>query len=210
MYDHLFKFLLIGDYSVGKTSLLQRFSNNCFSFSYQETFGIDFKVKMLEIDGKKIKLQIWDTAGQERFWSMAHKYYRGVHGILFVYDITNKKSFENITYWIKCIAEHNSYDAEKIIIGNKCDMDGQREVTKESGKESAIEKGMKFIETSAKASINVEDAFLTLTREISSKIDAKMQGLNVCQLQCYQTTRQPPENQPKKLTTGWWSRCTIL
>ena len=90
--------------------------------------GIDFKIRTIELDGKKIKLQIWDTAGQERFRTITTAYYRGAMGIMLVYDITNEKSFENIKNWIRNIEEHASADVEKMILGNKCDMNDRRQV----------------------------------------------------------------------------------
>ena len=92
--------------------------------------GIDFKIRTIELDGKKIKLQIWDTAGQERFRTITTAYYRGAMGIMLVYDITNEKSFDNIKNWIRNIEEHASADVEKMILGNKCDMNDRRQVSR--------------------------------------------------------------------------------
>uniref|UniRef100_A0A3Q4G7I3 small monomeric GTPase n=1 Tax=Neolamprologus brichardi TaxID=32507 RepID=A0A3Q4G7I3_NEOBR len=119
--------------------------------------GIDFKIRTIELDGKKIKLQIWDTAGQERFRTITTAYYRGAMGIMLVYDITNEKSFDNIKNWIRNIEEHASADVEKMVLGNKCDMNDKRQVSKERGEKLAIDYGIKFLETSAKSSINVEE-----------------------------------------------------
>ncbi|KAL6050191.1 hypothetical protein STEG23_015199 [Scotinomys teguina] len=119
--------------------------------------GIDFKIRTIELDGKKIKLQIWDTAGQERFRTITTAYYRGAMGIMLVYDITNEKSFDNIKNWIRNIEEHASSDVERMILGNKCDMNDRRQVSKERGEKLAIDYGIKFLETSAKSSTNVEE-----------------------------------------------------
>ncbi|PVD36563.1 hypothetical protein C0Q70_03548 [Pomacea canaliculata] len=173
-YDYLFKLLLIGDSGVGKTCLLFRFSEDAFNSTFISTIGIDFKIRTIELDGKKIKLQIWDTAGQERFRTITTAYYRGAMGIMLVYDITNEKSFDNIRNWIRNIEEHASKDVEKMVLGNKCDMNDRRQVSKERGEQLAIEHGIKFMETSAKASINVDDAFFTLARDIKAKMDRKM------------------------------------
>ena len=145
-YDYLFKLLLIGDSGVGKTCVLFRFSEDAFNATFISTIGnliapllirlnknriipgIDFKIRTIELDGKKIKLQIWDTAGQERFRTITTAYYRGAMGIMLVYDITNEKSFDNIKNWIRNIEEHASADVEKMILGNKCDMNGRRQV----------------------------------------------------------------------------------
>ncbi|KAL6054675.1 hypothetical protein STEG23_035366, partial [Scotinomys teguina] len=119
--------------------------------------GIDFKIRTIELDGKRIKLQIWDTAGQERFRTITTAYYRGAMGIMLVYDITNEKSFDNIRNWIRNIEEHASADVEKMILGNKCDVNDKRQVSKERGEKLALDYGIKFMETSAKANINVEN-----------------------------------------------------
>ncbi|XP_066523844.1 ras-related protein Rab-8B-like [Hoplias malabaricus] len=173
-YDYLFKLLLIGDSGVGKTCLLFRFSEDAFNTTFISTIGIDFKIRTVELNGKKIKLQIWDTAGQERFRTITTAYYRGAMGIMLVYDITSEKSFENIKNWIRNIEEHASSDVERMILGNKCDMNDRRQVSKERGEKLAIDYGIKFLETSAKTSINVEEAFLTLARDIMARLNRKM------------------------------------
>ncbi|TSP09074.1 Ras-related protein Rab-8A [Bagarius yarrelli] len=151
-YDYLFKLLLIGDSGVGKTCVLFRFSEDAFNSTFISTIGIDFKIRTIELDGKKIKLQIWDTAGQERFRTITTAYYRG--------------------------AMHASADVEKMILGNKCDINEKRQVSKDRGEKLALEYGIKFMETSAKANINVENAFLTLARDIKAKMDTKLEGNN--------------------------------
>eukprot|EP00794_Sanderia_malayensis_P006518 gene6518-7262_t len=165
-YDHLFKLLLIGDSGVGKTCVLFRFSEDAFNSTFISTIGIDFKIRTIELDGKKIKLQIWDTAGQERFRTITTAYYRGAMGIMLVYDITIEKSFDNIRNWIRNIDEHAAADVEKMVLGNKCDMEDKRQL--------AIEYSLKFMETSAKTGQNVEEAFITLARDIKKKMDRKL------------------------------------
>lgn len=154
--------------------MLFRFSEDHFNSTFISTIGIDFKIRTIDLDGKKVKLQIWDTAGQERFRTITTAYYRGAMGILLVYDITNEKSFENIKNWIRNIEEHASGDVEKMILGNKCDMTEKRNVSKERGERLAIEYGIKFMETSAKAGLNVEEAFFSIARSIKAKMDDKM------------------------------------
>lgn len=105
------------------------------NYSRDDHVGIDFKIRTIELDGKKIKLQIWDTAGQERFRTITTAYYRGAMGIMLVYDTTNEKSFENIKNWIRNIEEHASNDVEKMILGNKCDITDRRQVSKERGEQ---------------------------------------------------------------------------
>uniref|UniRef100_A0A3B3DZ36 small monomeric GTPase n=1 Tax=Oryzias melastigma TaxID=30732 RepID=A0A3B3DZ36_ORYME len=125
-YDYLFKLLLIGDSGVGKTCLLFRFSEDSFNTTFISTIGIDFKIRTIELDGKRVKLQIW-------FRTITTAYYRGAMGIMLVYDICNEKSFDNIKNWIRNIEEHASSDVEKMILGNKCDMTDRRQVSKDRG-----------------------------------------------------------------------------
>lgn len=172
-YDYLFKLLLIGDSGVGKTSILFRFSDDSFTSTFISTIGIDFKIRTIEMDGKKIKLQIWDTAGQERFRTITTAYYRGAMGIMLVYDVTSEKSFENITQWIKNIETHASDDVEKMILGNKCDINDKRVVSTEAGEQLAEEYSVTLMETSAKSNINIEEAFTSMARNIKKKMDAK-------------------------------------
>jgi len=182
-YDLLFKLLLIGDSGVGKTCVLFRFSDDAFNTTFISTIGIDFKIKTVELNGKKIKLQIWDTAGQERFHTITTSYYRGANGIMLVYDVTNQKSFDNISKWLRNIEEHASEDVEKMLLGNKCDMDDKRVIPKERGELIAKEHGIKFFETSAKCNINIETAFLSLATDILNKTPSKEadtnQGVNM-------------------------------
>ncbi|ALC44635.1 Rab8 [Drosophila busckii] len=203
-YDYLFKLLLIGDSGVGKTCILFRFSEDAFNTTFISTIGIDFKIRTIELDNKKIKLQIWDTAGQERFRTITTAYYRGAMGIMLVYDITLEKSFENIKNWIRNIEENAAADVEKMLLGNKCELNDKRQVSKERGEQLAIEYGIKFMETSAKASINVEEAFLTLASDIKAKTEKRMEANN-----------PPKGGHQLKLTESrtkdsWLSRCSLL
>jgi len=207
-YDYLFKLLLIGDSGVGKTCVLFRFSEDAFNATFISTIGIDFKIRTIELDGKKIKLQIWDTAGQERFRTITTAYYRGAMGIMLVYDITNEKSFDNIKNWIRNIEEHASADVEKMILGNKCDMNDRRQVSRERGEQLAIEYGIKFMETSAKASINVEEAFFTLARDIKVKMEKRLEAQNPPRAGGgHQLGR---DEGPRRNVMQWLSRCSIL
>ncbi|EDV23451.1 Ras-related protein Rab-10 [Trichoplax sp. H2] len=172
-YDLLFKILLIGDSGVGKTCILFRFSDDAFNTTFISTIGIDFKIKTIELQGKKIKLQIWDTAGQERFHTITTSYYRGAMGIMLVYDLTQRKSFENINKWIRNIDEHASKDVEKIILGNKVDEADKREVLKSEAEELARIHSIRFMETSAKTNINIDAAFLGLANDILNKMPGK-------------------------------------
>ncbi|CAH8476761.1 unnamed protein product [Heterobilharzia americana] len=170
-YDHLFKLLLIGDSGVGKTSILFRFSEDEFNSTFIATIGIDFKIRTIDIDGKKIKLQIWDTAGQERFRTITTAYYRGAMGIMLVYDVTNRCSFSSIKTWMNNIDQHGNQDVERMLLGNKCDADEAREIPYKEGLEYANSHGIRFMETSAKSGINVTEAFKALAQDIKVKME---------------------------------------
>jgi len=177
-YDYLIKLLLIGDSGVGKSCLLLRFSDDSFTPSFITTIGIDFKIRTIDLEGKRIKLQIWDTAGQERFRTITTAYYRGAMGILLVYDVTDEKSFNNIRNWIRNIEQHATESVNKILIGNKCDMVEKKVVDSARGKALADEYGIKFLETSAKNSINVEEAFITLAKDIKKRLIDNTENAN--------------------------------
>ncbi|XP_066464910.1 ras-related protein Rab-13 [Eleutherodactylus coqui] len=172
-YDHLFKLLLIGDSGVGKTCLIVRFSEDSFNSTYISTIGIDFKIRTTEIQGKKIKLQVWDTAGQERFKTITTAYYRGAMGIILVYDISDERSFENIQNWMKSIRENAAAGVERMLLGNKCDMENRRKVPKERGEKLAKDHGIRFFETSAKSSQNVDEAFNALATDILTQMSRR-------------------------------------
>jgi len=169
-YDFLIKLLLIGDSGVGKSCLLLRFSDDSFTTSFITTIGIDFKIKTIEIDGKRIKLQIWDTAGQERFRTITTAYYRGAMGILLVYDVTDDASFQNIRNWIRNIEQHAADNVDKILVGNKCDMISEKVVETTRGSALAEETGIKFFETSAKSNTNVTEAFVAIATDIKKRL----------------------------------------
>lgn len=169
-YDFLIKLLLIGDSGVGKSCLLLRFCDDAWTPSFITTIGIDFKIRTIELDGKRIKLQIWDTAGQERFRTITTAYYRGAMGILLVFDLTDERSFNNVRTWHSNVEQHASEGVNKILIGNKCDWDDKRVVSEEQARELADELGVDYLETSAKSSIRVDDAFFTLARQIKKRL----------------------------------------
>ncbi|KAF5382803.1 hypothetical protein D9757_007262 [Collybiopsis confluens] len=200
-YDFLIKLLLIGDSGVGKSCLLLRFCDDSWTPSFITTIGIDFKIRTIELDGKRIKLQIWDTAGQERFRTITTAYYRGAMGILLVYDVTDERSFNNIRTWHANIEQHASEGVNKILIGNKSDWTDKRAVTQEQGQELANELGVKFIETSAKANDGVEDAFFALARDIKTRrIDSQADaGASNAGNDGSVRVNQPP---PSSATTG--------
>ena len=163
-YDFIFKVLILGNSDVGKSSLILRYVDQVWSDSFVPTIGVDFKVKTLELDHKNIKMQIWDTAGQERFRNVISSYFRGSHGILLLYDITNKDSFKNLENWLTEIEKNASQNVLKILIGNKNDLENDRDIKYEEGQAFANRNGMQFIETSAKMNTNVNEAFETLAK----------------------------------------------
>lgn len=176
-YDYLFKLLLIGDSGVGKSCLLLRFADHTYTESYISTIGVDFKIRTIDLDGKTIKLQIWDTAGQERFRTITSSYYRGAHGIIVVYDVTDMESFNNVKQWLTEIDRYACENVCKLLVGNKCDLQLKKVVSYEQAKTFAetAEKPFPFLETSAKAATNVEKAFLTMAAEIKASVATNVQ-----------------------------------
>jgi len=169
-YDYLFKLLLIGDSGVGKSCLLLRFADDTYTESYISTIGVDFKIRTIELNGKTIKLQIWDTAGQERFRTITSSYYRGAHGIIVVYDITDQVSFNNVKQWLQEIDRYACENVNKLLVGNKSDLTNKRVVDYNTAKEFAESLGIPFLETSAKNATNVEQAFMTMAGEIKNRM----------------------------------------
>jgi len=169
-YDYLFKLLLIGDSGVGKSCLLLRFADDTYTESYISTIGVDFKIRTIELDGKTIKLQIWDTAGQERFRTITSSYYRGAHGIIVVYDVTDQESFNNVKQWLQEIDRYACENVNKLLVGNKCDLTNKKVVDYTSAKEYADQLGIPFLETSAKNATNVEQAFMIMAAEIKNRV----------------------------------------
>jgi Ras-related protein Rab-35 len=157
--------LIIGDSGVGKSSLLLRFSDNVFQTSYITTIGVDFKIRVLDLNGERVKLQIWDTAGQERFRTITSTYYRGTHGVIVVYDVTSAESFANVKRWLQEI-DQNCDQVVRILVGNKDDNSltpGQKVVSTADARAFAQEIGVEFFETSAKDNKNVEEMFRAIT-----------------------------------------------
>ncbi|CAK9313400.1 unnamed protein product [Citrullus colocynthis] len=166
-YDYSFKILLIGDSGVGKSSILLSYISN-FVHDLSPTIGVDFKIKMVTVGGKRLKLTIWDTAGQERFGTLTSSYYRGAHGIILVYDVTRRETFTNLMdVWAKEVELYlTNRECIKILVGNKVDRGSERAVTTEEGMEVAKEHKSLFLECSARTRENVDRCF----RELSSKI----------------------------------------
>merc|ERR1712154_605711 len=167
---YLFKLLLIGDSGVGKSCLLLRFADDTYTDSYISTIGVDFKIRTLDLSGKVCKLQIWDTAGQERFRTITSSYYRGAHGIIVVYDVTDKESFNNVKHWMQEIDKYAADGVNKLLIGNKCDLSSKKVVSYDEAKELADSLSIQFMEASAKNAHNVEPAFQAMTKDIEQRV----------------------------------------
>jgi Ras-related protein Rab-8A len=165
-YDHLIKLVLIGDVGVGKTSLLRRFADATFSTTtVVATVGIDFKIRCVELDGKRIKLQIWNSRA-ERNTAMSMALYRGAMGILVVYDVTDEVSFLRLPGLMQDVGQHANPKSCKILLGNKCDMVEKRVVELSRAQHLANSLRMDVLDTSAKDNVNVDDAFFTVVRHI--------------------------------------------
>ncbi|WWC66394.1 uncharacterized protein I206_100296 [Kwoniella pini CBS 10737] len=162
------KLLLIGNSSVGKSSLLLRFTDNEFLTDEETaaTIGVDFKVKSIELDGKRYKLSVWDTAGQERFRTLTSSYYRGAQGVVLVYDVSSRPTFDELLKWFKEIDTYCGEGVVKMMVGNKVDKEFSRQVTTDEGKAFAQRMGALFIECSAKTRLGVPEAFEELVRRI--------------------------------------------
>eukprot|EP00042_Codosiga_hollandica_P035279 m.260308 g.260308 ORF g.260308 m.260308 type:complete len:210 (+) comp54599_c0_seq3:192-821(+) len=171
-YDFLFKFLIIGNANAGKSCLLHQFIESKFKQDSSHTIGVEFGSKVAQCGGKTVKLQIWDTAGQERFRSVTRSYYRGAAGALLVYDITNRESFNALTNWLTDARSLASQDIVIILVGNKKDLEGEREVTFLEASKFAQDNDLLFFETSARTGENVEEVFLKCSRAILTKIES--------------------------------------
>ncbi|XP_009773878.1 ras-related protein RABC2a-like [Nicotiana sylvestris] len=167
-YDYSFKILLVGDSGVGKSSLLLSFISQHPPQDLSPTIGVDFKIRMLTVGGKRLKLTIWDTAGQERFGALTSSYYRGAHGIILVYDVTRRETFTSLSEtWAKDIKFYSTNpECIKMLVGNKVDRDSERAVTREEGLAFAKEHNCLFLECSARTRENVQLCFKDLTKKI--------------------------------------------
>ena len=172
-FDLQIKLLMIGDSAVGKTSLLLRYANDTFSSTFITTIGIDFKIKTVDLDGRRVKLQIWDTAGQEQFRTITRSYFRGAQGIVLVYDITDRGTFNSVRSWMAQIADHADAQVNRVLVANKSDNEAERRVSSAEGAALAAEYEVKFLETSAKHDINVSETFTAIAREVVARIPAE-------------------------------------
>ena len=179
-YDEKCQLLIIGDSTVGKTSLLGRYANDIFNINYLATIGLENFTKDEIIDGKKVRIKIWDTAGQEKFQSLTKGFFRNAQGIMVVYDVTNSETYQNIKYWTQSIKTHLGSDIESIaviIIGNKIDCN-EREIKKQEAEAYSAQLGYKYFETSAKTGENVNSTIKYLVKEVLKLNSNKAKSLN--------------------------------
>jgi len=177
-YSYLFKYIIIGDTGVGKSCLLLQFIDKRFRQKHEVTIGVEFGARMINVDGKNVKLQIWDTAGQESFRSITRSYYRAAAGALLVYDITRRETFQHLTRWLEEARQNGNPQMSFILVGNKCDMEVDRAVSYEEGERFAKQNDLVFVETSAKTAYNVEDAFSKTAQLIYEKIESGVIDVN--------------------------------
>ena len=165
-----FKLVVVGDSSTGKTSILERLLNNSFQSDNFPTIGIEFKSYLTNVDGQQVKLNLWDTAGQERYRAVAKSYFRNASGALLVFSIADYESFANVEKWLADLQAGCLPNAVFLLVGNKTDLADRRQVTEEEAKTLAARHGLDYIETSAKTSSNITEAFARITMTICNRV----------------------------------------
>lgn len=163
------KILLVGDSSVGKSSIMMRFIDNFFNESMTTTVGADFKSKRVKVDETEMKLIIWDTAGQEKYRSLAQNFYKNALGVFIVFDITNRATFTNIDNWVKQVQKNTGDDVIKWLLGNKADLESERQVSKEEIDETCKKLNLEYLEVSAKSGVNITTGFMNISKDIKKK-----------------------------------------
>lgn len=167
----LLKTLLVGDSGTGKSAIIIRYVEDRFSDEFISTIGVDFKIKRIQIGEKIVQQQIWDTAGQERFRSITSSYYRLSNGVMIIFDVMNRESFDNINYWMEQTNKHSGQDAVKYIVGNKCDIpSSERAMTVEEGRALAQSLGCKYFEVSAKDNTGIDALFEEIATDMLAKV----------------------------------------
>lgn len=173
-HDFLFKILLIGDSGVGKTCLLLKYTDDVFQASHISTIGVDFRIKTMRLqDSKVAKLQMWDTAGQERFRTITSSYYRGAHGVIIVFDVGERRSFDNLVMWMGEVERYAKPGVPMILVGNKTDLVERREVEEAEAKAFADSRGLSYVEVSAKSdseSVLASQVFHLMVKEIRGSV----------------------------------------
>jgi len=169
-HKYVFKYIIIGDMGVGKSCLMQRFTEQRYKQDLPHTIGVEFGTMIVDVNGELVKLQIWDTAGQERFRSVTRGYYRGAAGALLVYDVTRRNTFTHVGSWLADARSNTNPHTVMILIGNKSDLDENREVSYEEAAKFAEENNLLYLECSARTGDNVEQAFMSTAQKIHEKV----------------------------------------
>jgi len=163
-WDYKLKLLLVGESGVGKSNLLLRYTENTYSDSFISTIGVDFKMKNIILNDRMVKLQLWDTAGQERYRAIVASFYKGAHGIVVVFDLTDINSFLKVKFWLQEIKQKAPEKTSIILVGNKKDLEEQRMVDEKEVKQFADTNNLQYFETSAKTGEGVEPSFVALAQ----------------------------------------------
>lgn len=199
MEEILFRILIVGDSGVGKSCILVRFTQGIFSTSTDCTIGVDFATKTIQLNNKQIKLQVWDTAGQEGFRSITRSFYRNADGIFLVFNVNNRKSFENCESWISEIRNNSPPEVLIYLLGNQCDIPSSKEVSIDDAKNFVKTKGLNgYIETSAKEGLGINDAFTDFCGQIYKKIGPKSSTAEKPQVMKLQLVSSPTIKKKKK------------
>jgi len=205
-YDFLIKVIVAGNSGVGKSSLLQQYVDKTFTDQFIATIGVDFKIKSTMLkSGKKAKLQLWDTAGQERFRSIVASYWRGADGVLLVFDVTERASFDAVKTWAEDIDRYARPAVQKILIGNKSDMERKRVVSYEEANNLARRLGIVYFETSAKSSNGVQDAFEAISNQVAENYQS-IHGMKQVEKKNLETRQTKPVEED----SAWKWVCNIL
>ena len=193
-YDERIQLIMVGESGVGKTSLIRRYTNNIFNTNHLETIGIEFFNKEERINDQIIQIKLWDTAGQEIFQSLTKNFYRKADGIIIVYDITNKDSFEKIQDWVKSVYDNtDTYkEIQMIIVGNKIDLEERREVSKEEGLKIGKYFEIDFFEASAKNAEGVRNFMIKIIEDI---LNNKVNNRNSINIKNYKNGNDYEDNE---------------